>query len=689
MLPKKLVLNNFLSHSHSSIDFSKFNTALILGKFNDNTDESNGSGKSSILNGIEWSIFGKSRHKKKDKVVKRDKRECSVQFDFQIKGKTYRILRKRNKVLSESDVLLYQQEGEDWTNISCDTNTATDTKIIKLINFNHEIFINSVYFKQGDMSIFTDSTAGQRKDIIKSLMKLEIWDEYQKKAKTYARDFSVKIEEKKTQIKNTEEIDAEIKQLEQNIKEMKIKLASNNNTFNQLSTELVAKKSAYSLVADVDVKKEIKNAQKQYKEKKAEINIIRNQIRNNENSTKKHQSLLKSIDTEARKTKEKIDALKLIDLNNARTNILQGRTKEQVLRQNVANLQKTINLKKCDTCLRPIESPEVANEIKRKRKEELAKTKNEHARISKKLKVAEEKLKKLEKAHKRRDSLLATYNDLMIKMSSLQNSIGNLKTEKGRREEDIDKINISQYSKAIEDIKIKYHKVNIEEMSNVIEELEERLESLRRGIDDRNIKLGSLVNARNDLIKRKEEQAKLQKDLNSLNGQYLLYDKLIKYFGKDGVQSVIIENIIGELEKYSNQILSKICNEPTSISIATQRQTERGTWTETFDIVVNINGITDDLGSLSGGEQFRVSLSLRLALSKILSKRMNGEIQFILFDECGSSLDNKGLRIFADIISKLGNDMKVLVISHDDRLKSQFQDIIMINKDETGSSVIV
>ena len=142
-----------------------------------------------------------------------------------------------------------------------------------------------------------------------------------------------------------------------------------------------------------------------------------------------------------------------------------------------------------------------------------------------------------------------------------------------------------------------------------------------------------------------------------------------------------------ELEVYTNETLQQICNEPTSIAIHMQKQSDSGSWSETFDIEVKSGTATDELDAFSGGEKFRISLALRLALSKVLSKRMGGSIQFLLLDEVSSSLDAKGLNMFADIVKRLGEEMKILIITHDDRLKDKFDDILMVEKTESGSRV--
>lgn len=688
MIPRKLVLKNFLSHSHSSIDFDKFNVALILGKFNNNTDESNGSGKSSILNAIEWNLFDKSRHKRKDKVVKRDATVCSVSFEFQIEQDIYRVVRKRNKVVSESDVLLYQWNGSDWVNISCDTNRATDAKIEKVINFNHEIFINSVYFKQGDVSLFTDSTASKRKDIIKSLLKLDIWDEYQKKAKNYAREYAVKIEEKKLLLADINEIDGQIEKLNSNIKRLKKQIKKQNSLYQRSSNKLIAKKSSYKSILDFNVKEEIKEINGQITKEKAQLNTLNSTATQNKKSIQKYEKLLNEQNRSKNELKKKIDSLELLDLKKAQSGLIQGRTKERILKQQISDLQKNINLEKCETCFRKI-STSTAKKIEKRRASELKKAKQQYESISQKLKAAEKKFRNLEKAHRSKSDMILKLNKVLVKVSSLEKTLGSLKTKQHDIENQIEQIDLEALQKQINDIKSKYSKSNIEDICAELEDLEDRVSKLRKNIDQLNIEFGSCVSERNRLSEKKKSQDIIQNELYDLNDKYLLYDKLKNYFGKDGIQATIIENVVGELENYSNQILSKICNEPTSVIIKCQRQTEKGTWSETFDIGVNVGGASDDLESLSGGEKFRVALALRLALSKILSKRSNSTIKFLMLDEVSSSLDAKGLEIFGDIILKLGNEMKILIISHDDRLKSKFSDIIMVSKDANGSKVMV
>ena len=144
MIPKHLRIKNFLSHDASEIDFSKFDVALILGTYDGEPDQSNGSGKSAIFESIAWALFGKSRHKKKNGVVKWDKRACEVEFEFWLDDDLYRVKRARDKTVDDSDVGFEHWVGTKFQDISCDTNTATDKKIVKTINVSYDVFVNSV-----------------------------------------------------------------------------------------------------------------------------------------------------------------------------------------------------------------------------------------------------------------------------------------------------------------------------------------------------------------------------------------------------------------------------------------------------------------------------------------------------------------------------------------------------------------
>lgn len=683
MIPHKLVMKNFLSHVSSSINFDKFNAALILGSYNNSTEESNGAGKSAILEAIRWVLFDKSRHKRKDGVVKRDTSACTVQFEFEVDGIRYRVTRKRNKVLGESEVTLEQWQDSDFKVIECDTNTATDNKIVKIVGFNHEVFTNSVYFKQGDISMFTRSTPSKRKDVLKALLKLEQWDSYQKKAKQHAGKLSTQIEERRKNMLKIEEIEDSIFQHEESVKALREAIKQHNEEYFNLNQSLLSKKYELDSIPD-DADKQLRALQKEFNAAKKRAKDIRDTIDKNDQIIKKANAGIASYTEKLKMLKASIKAKKDIDLEKARAGLNKGRTKANVMKEKISHLQKDISGGQCDHCLRPFSDNDI-DDIKALRKEKLIELKTDYKTLTEKIKSSETKFSQLEAIYNEGTDSEIKKGRVDTKLVTLKNDLNNHMAESSRLSDELNVINERNFKQEIDDLREKYSRQHIEALQYEIAELEPKVQSIKTAIDNSNVELGSKVSARAALEQSLEEQKHLQKQLNSLSEQHRIYDKLKSLFGKDGVQSIIIENVIDELENYTNNTLAKICNEPTSIAIKMQKQSDSGSWTETFDIEVHISNRQDEFESLSGGEQFRISLALRLALSKILSKRMGGEVQFLLLDEVSSSLDEKGLVMFADIVKHLSTEMKVMIITHDNRLKDHFEDIIMVEKDSSGS----
>ncbi len=92
MIPIQLTLRNFLSYRDvAELDLSGIHLASITGL--------NGEGKSSILDGITWALFGKSRVKSDDDIVNRGVIEhgaaAEVHFIFELEGAVYRVIRRK------------------------------------------------------------------------------------------------------------------------------------------------------------------------------------------------------------------------------------------------------------------------------------------------------------------------------------------------------------------------------------------------------------------------------------------------------------------------------------------------------------------------------------------------------------------------------------------------------------------
>ena len=166
-----------------------------------------------------------------------------------------------------------------------------------------------------------------------------------------------------------------------------------------------------------------------------------------------------------------------------------------------------------------------------------------------------------------------------------------------------------------------------------------------------------------------------------------VYQQLSEALGKDGIQALIIESAIPEIEQEANALLARLTDNRIQIAIESLRDLKKGGTRETLDIK-----IADELGErsyhlYSGGEAFRTDFALRLALSKVLARRAGARLRTLIIDEGFGTQDSQGLEYLIEAIQEISKDFdKVLVVTHLPELKKAFPVQIEVTKHpELGS----
>lgn len=188
-----------------------------------------------------------------------------------------------------------------------------------------------------------------------------------------------------------------------------------------------------------------------------------------------------------------------------------------------------------------------------------------------------------------------------------------------------------------------------------------------------------------------EDKARYAAEYQTAVEEKVIYDELAVAFGKKGIQAMIIENVIPEVEQEANALLHRMTDGRMSVQFATQRDAKSSkNVIETLDI-----NISDEIGIrpyelYSGGEAFRVNFALRIALSKLLARRAGAQLQTLVIDEGFGSQDGQGREKLVSAIRSIEGDFeKILVITHIEELKDEFPVRINVVKTATGSRIIV
>jgi len=201
---------------------------------------------------------------------------------------------------------------------------------------------------------------------------------------------------------------------------------------------------------------------------------------------------------------------------------------------------------------------------------------------------------------------------------------------------------------------------------------------------------GAAMQMLDALAAQSEKRVQRTADLAALNEEISIYNQLREAFGKKGLQAMIIESAIPEVEVEANRLLNRMSEGRMSLRLETQREKVTGGVSETLDIV-----ISDELGGrpyemYSGGEAFRVNLALRIAISKLLARRAGAQLQTLVIDEGFGTQDTQGRQLLVEAINSIQGDFeRILVVTHIEELKDLFPARIDVVKTVGGSRVSV
>ena len=184
-----------------------------------------------------------------------------------------------------------------------------------------------------------------------------------------------------------------------------------------------------------------------------------------------------------------------------------------------------------------------------------------------------------------------------------------------------------------------------------------------------------------------------QTELKEIQQQVKIHDELAKAFGKNGIQLMIIENVLPQLEAHTNQILSRLTASQLSVQILTQKAggTKRNTkMIDTLDIIIGDVKGTRPYETYSGGESFRINFAIRLALAKILAQRAGTSLQMLIVDEGFGTQDSDGCNHLIAAINAIAADFAcILTVTHMPQFKEAFQTRIEVQKTNQGSQVYI
>jgi exonuclease SbcC len=233
---------------------------------------------------------------------------------------------------------------------------------------------------------------------------------------------------------------------------------------------------------------------------------------------------------------------------------------------------------------------------------------------------------------------------------------------------------------------------NLHELEDNLRTAQQNLNELMRRQANGRQTLGAVQEKIEHLALVEQNRGEKLAKLENASKEERIYEELAVAFGKKGIQTLIIDTALPEIEDEANRLLARMTDNRMNIVMETQRahKTKKEETVETLDI-----NISDELGTrryemYSGGEAFRIDLALRIALSKLLARRSGAPLPTLIIDEGFGSQDSAGREKLVEAINSIQDDFeKILVITHIEELKNAFDERIEVTKTAEGSMIEV
>ena len=261
--------------------------------------------------------------------------------------------------------------------------------------------------------------------------------------------------------------------------------------------------------------------------------------------------------------------------------------------------------------------------------------------------------------------------------------VDELRAQQARREAEMadDRAQVTRLEQAVADLPRLQAALD-----QVDREVEKAAQAARRARQEE----GAAMQQLDALVTLAEKRSQRLAELETVNAEISIYAQLREAFGKKGLQAMIIESAIPEVEAEANRLLGRMSDGRMSLRLETQREKVTGGVAETLDII-----ISDELGArayemYSGGESFRANLALRIAISKLLARRAGAQLQTLVIDEGFGTQDAQGRQRLVEAINSIRHDFaRVIVITHIEELRDLFPARIDVVKTASGSQVSI
>jgi exonuclease SbcC len=741
VIPTKLKLSNFLSYGSAELDLADLRCAVITG--------GNGHGKSSIIDALTFALFGEARGRVKDDIIKLGTDVTHVILELSIGGKNYRINRSvsrggkslcnleecRARVIDNADKAL--TASGKWVSIAGSSINDTNKRIEDLLHMNLKTLRNAAFALQGASAEFSKADPAERKRVLADILDLDMWQAACESVKERGKALRAEISAREGMIEASRVTDDVMGQAQESASltekaasEATRRLDAIETAYGQKREEMAEASAVQARFADLKVEfervqkatdiaqndlnalafkklslqegqlmrtgfetgvklfEEAERDYEAYRQTGAKCHELTAQLRELEQEANEWARDVLAREGELQAKKSRLDAEHehvkaqadtLSDLPCAGTDmqqscrLLKGAVEAAGRLESLEDERYNVGWQLEQTSVE--KEAGFANELDIERiKAEIAESGYDPAHESELRAV--------------RDSRAGASDNLRRLDLDLKELEG-LEAQVREKETRLEELRVDYTAKYTELQSLEAAVSNAEALSTQAQTMEAELRERRKDHEDAVRRHASAQALVSSLMEKRKQTEAWEAELAGKRKAVESDAELATMLGRNGVQALLMDRAIPSIEADANAVLARI-KPGLQVALSTQRANQTGTVRETLDIIISDEEGTRPYESFSGGESFRVDFALRIALSKLLTRRAGARLETLVVDEGFGSLDSDGVSRMVECLNAIKDDFKlVLVVSHLEDMKDAFPARIEVAKNGGGSTAKV
>lgn len=635
-------IQNFGTIGEAEVQLSDRGLVLIQGEnMTNSAANSNGAGKSTVVEAISWCLYGKTaKGQSGDSVINRSAgKECFVEVTIADDDTVYGVKRHRKHKTGKNRLEIWSHEGDisRQRTLTKGTDKLTQAVVDQIIGCPYEVFVGAVYAGQERMPDLPSMTDKQLKLLIEEAAGITLLEQAHEIAKTKLSDAKLAFEQKERDVERAGQgVERAADRLED------AKTSAKRWTGERDARVMDLEDSARILLRDSkELKEEIEGLTSE-----AELLKERDKIKAKLDQHSSDQAELKRLETEAIKAQREADGAKMAAETKMET-LKEAQTELDALNGQIG--------RPCTSCGRPHDSDSLASAIEAKQKAVAEHKREAKARVERYKELASD-------AQKARDSTRAFSDDMtdMTRIVSLSDAISQrlakLHDRQGRYSD-----TLRRAKEAVESVKKERAKINPYDAD--IEARSEALDEARKA------------------------HAESKAELPEARREVDIARSVVEVYSPKGVRAHILDTVTPYLNERTAHYLGALADGEFEAIWQTLTMTAKGEPRENFSIQVTGSDGGGSFADLSGGEKRKVRIACALALQDLVATRASKSLDLFIADEIDAALDTSALERLMGVLDEKARERgSVFIISHSD-LRDWVSNVMVVEKENSVSTV--